>query len=219
MKANTMIAIVDDHTMFRKGLMSLINLFPNYTVIVEASNGRDLIQQLNKNALPEIVLMDIDMPEMNGYETTEWLRVHHPEIKVLALSTTDADTAIIRMIRHGAKGYVLKDADPDELKIAFSDVLSLGYYYNDLVTRKIIRSINGLANETSEIHTINSISQREMEFLRLACSEKSYKEIAGEMYLSERTIDGYRESLFKKLKVGTRVGLVIYAIKNNLVTL
>jgi DNA-binding NarL/FixJ family response regulator len=219
MKANTMIAIVDDHTMFRKGLMYLINLFPNYTVIVEASNGRDLIQQLNKNALPEIVLMDIDMPEMNGYETTEWLRVHHPEIKVLALSTTDADTAIIRMIRHGAKGYVLKDADPDELKIAFSDVLSLGYYYNDLVTRKIIRSINGLANETSEIHTINSISQREMEFLRLACSEKSYKEIAGEMYLSERTIDGYRESLFKKLKVGTRVGLVIYAIKNNLVTL
>jgi DNA-binding NarL/FixJ family response regulator len=217
MNNDTTIAIVDDHSMFRKGLMALINLFSNYKVILEASNGKDLIKKLDQNSLPEIILMDIDMPEMNGYETCEWLRTNYSDIKVLALSTMDADTAIIKMIRHGAKGYLLKDSDPDELKKAFSEVLSLGYYYNDHVTRKIIRSINQLVDETSNIHTNNTITAREMEFLRHACSEKSYKEIADEMYLSERTIDGYRESLFKKCSVNTRVGLVIYAIKNNLV--
>jgi DNA-binding NarL/FixJ family response regulator len=210
------IAIVDDHTMFRKGLSSLINLFPTYSVILEAANGKEMIENLHKNPLPQIALLDIDMPAMNGYETSEWLRIHHPGIKVLALSTMDADTAIIKMIRHGAKGYLLKDADPDELKKAFGEVLTIGYYYSDIVTRRVMRSINQLVDQTSNIHTINTITTREMEFLSHACSEKSYKEIADEMYLSERTVDGYRDSLFKKCKVNTRVGLVIYAIKNNL---
>ena len=104
------IAIVDDHTMFRKGLMALINLFPNYSVLFDASNGKDFIAQLNPKHLPDIVLMDITMPEMDGYATAEWLHNNYPEINILALSTMDSEAAIIKMIKSGAKGYVLKDA-------------------------------------------------------------------------------------------------------------
>jgi DNA-binding NarL/FixJ family response regulator len=213
------IAIVDDHTMFRKGLTVLIDLFDNYQVLIDAANGNDLIHKLNPARLPDIILMDISMPVKDGYETTAWLQENYPLIPVLALSTLDAETAIIKMIRHGAKGYILKDADPQELKHAFNEVLTQGYYYNDLVTRKVMRSINQLVTDRAGFNTFVKLTDREFEFLRLACSEKNYNEIAKEMFLSERTIDGYRDALFKKLGVGTRVGLVMYAIKNQIVKL
>ncbi len=213
------IAIVDDHTMFRKGLAVLIDLFDEYTVIFDAANGKEFIAKIEPDRLPDIALLDISMPEMDGFETALWLQQHHPEVIILALSTMDAETAIIKMIRHGAKGYILKDADPKELKQAFHQVLAEGYYYNDIVTRKVMRSINQLVNENSSQSTFIKLTDRELEFLKLACSEKSYYEIAKEMFLSERTIDGYRDALFKKLNVGTRVGLVMYAIKSGLVRL
>ncbi|MCF6406605.1 response regulator transcription factor [Chitinophaga filiformis] len=213
------IAIVDDHTMFRKGLSILINLFPAYEVLFEAANGKELIDRIDPEHLPDIVLLDVNMPDMDGYASAEWLRTNHPDIKVLALSTMDAETAIIKMIRHGAKGYILKDAEPAELKQAFDEVFTLGYYYNDLVTRKVMQSITHLVDEHSPLNAIVKLSDREMEFMRLACSEKSYQVIAREMFVSERTVDGYREALFKKLNVSTRVGLVLYAVKNNLVVL
>jgi DNA-binding NarL/FixJ family response regulator len=211
------IAIVDDHTMFRKGLIALINLFSQYKVVLDAANGEDLMRQLPSNPLPDILLLDIAMPVMDGYATATRVRNEYPDIRILALSTMDAETAIIRMIKSGAKGYVLKDADPAELKQAFDEVLSLGYYYNDLVSRKIVRSLNLLADEKSDIGSMTRLSDRELAFLRLACSEKTYQEIAGEMFVSERTVDGYRDTLFKKLNVGTRVGLVMYAIRNGIV--
>jgi DNA-binding NarL/FixJ family response regulator len=131
----------------------------------------------------------------------------------------DADTAIIKMIQRGAKGYVLKDADPDELKLAFNEVLSRGFFYNDLVSKKVLNSINLLVDNDSPINKLLKLSTRELEFLKLTCSEKSYQQIAAEMFVSERTIDGYREALFKKLGVSTRVGLVMYAIKNGITSL
>lgn len=211
------IAIVDDHTMFRKGLVSLINLFPGYKVLFDAANGQDFIKQLQPKHLPDILLLDIVMPEMDGYATAQWVHVNHPGIKILALSTMDAESAIIKMIKSGARGYVLKDAEPLELKQAFDSVLSLGYYYNELISRKVLQSVHELADENSGTGIFAKLNERELTFLKLACSEKTYSEIASEMYLSERTIDGYRESLFKKLNVKTRVGLVMYAIKNGLV--
>jgi len=117
------ITIVDDHTMIRKGLSSLINLFPGYRVLFDAANGKDFIAQLNANNIPHIVLLDINMPEMDGYATADWIRTNYEEIKILALSTMDSENAIIKMIHHGAKGYVLKDAEPAELKLAFDEVL------------------------------------------------------------------------------------------------
>jgi DNA-binding NarL/FixJ family response regulator len=211
------IAIVDDHTMFRKGLASLINLFAGYKVLFDAANGQDFIKQLQPRHLPDILLLDIVMPEMDGYATAQWVHVNHPEIKILALSTMDAETAIIKMIKSGARGYVLKDAEPSELRQAFDSVLSLGYYYNELISRKVLQSVHELADENSGTGVFAKLNDRELTFLKLACSEKTYAEIASEMYLSERTIDGYRESLFKKLNIKTRVGLVMYAIRNGLV--
>jgi DNA-binding NarL/FixJ family response regulator len=213
------VAVVDDHTMFRKGICALINLFPNYKVLFDAANGQDFIKQLQPRHVPDIVLLDIVMPEMDGYATANWIKVNHPDIKILALSTMDAETAIIKMIKSGAKGYVLKDAEPADLKQAFDEVLSRGYYYNDLVSRKIIQSVNLLADNKNGITTFSNLTDRELNFLKLACSEKTYFEIAKEMFVSERTVDGYRDALFKKLNISTRVGLAMYAIKNGIVKL
>jgi DNA-binding NarL/FixJ family response regulator len=213
------ITLIDDHAMVRKGLAELINMFPNYKVLFDAANGKDFINKLNPRHLPDIVLVDITMPEMDGYETAEWLRINYPEIKVLALSTMDSETSIIKMIRHGAKGYVLKGAEPSELKQAFDEVLTRGYFYNDLVTRKVMQSINHLVDERNPLPTFARLSDRELHFLKLACSEKTYQQIAKEMFVSERTVDGYRDALFKKLELSTRVGLVMFAIKNRLVEL
>ena len=211
------IALVDDHTMFRKGLAVLIDLFPRYKVLMDVSNGREFIDQLDPDHLPDIVLLDIHMPVMDGYATAAWLHANHPSIRVLALSTMDNDATIIKMIHQGARGYILKDADPKELQVAFEEILAKGYYYNEMLTRKVIQSIH-LAG-TDSANAFPHLTDREMEFLKHACSEKNYQQIAKEMFVSERTVDGYRESLFKKFNVSNRVGLVLYAIKNQLVQL
>lgn len=217
MKELKYIAVVDDHTMFRKGLTSLINFFPDYKVLFDAANGKDFILQLRPRHLPDIVLLDITMPEMDGYATAEWIRVNYPEIKILALSTMDAEPAIVKMIKHGARGYLLKDTEPAELKKAFDEVLANGFYYNDVISKKVLKSVHLLADEKSPINAFLKLSEREIEFLKKVCSEKTYQQIAEEMFLSPRTIDGYREALFEKLSVTSRVGLVLYAIKNEIV--
>jgi DNA-binding NarL/FixJ family response regulator len=211
------IALVDDHTMFRKGLAVLINLFPNYRVLMDVANGREFIDQLQPDLLPDIVLLDIHMPVMDGYATAGWLHENYPDMSVLALSTMDSDTTIIKMIQRGARGYILKDADPKELQVAFEEILAKGYYYNEILTRKVIQSIHQGGHDSG--NAFPKLTDREMEFLKHACSEKNYQQIANEMYVSERTVDGYRESLFRKFNVTNRVGLVLYAIKNQLVQL
>jgi DNA-binding NarL/FixJ family response regulator len=158
------------------------------------------------------------MPEMDGYATADWIRTNYEEIKILALSTMDSENAIIKMIHHGAKGYVLKDAEPAELKLAFDEVLKKGYYYNDLVTRRIIQSVTKMSGK-NEANVFAKLSEREIQFLKLACSEKTYQQIAAELFVSVRTVDGYREALFEKLQVSSRVGMVMYAIKNGLIIL
>jgi two-component system invasion response regulator UvrY len=215
----TSVVLVDDHILLRNGLANLIGSFGEFTVLFEADNGKKFINALRPGNLPDIVLLDINMPEMDGYETAGWLKINHPEIKILALSMYDNDNAIIRMLKCGARGYVLKDIDPLELKAALLSVWQKGYYYSELITGKLIHRIN----QGEETETKNSspevLNKREIEFLILACSEKTYKEIAECMFLSPRTIDGYRDFLFQKLGVKTRVGLVMYAIKNGIVNL
>lgn len=213
------IAIVDDHAIFRKSLSVLIGLFPNHKVLFDAANGQDFIQQLQATDLPDIVLMDITMAVMDGYSCTAWIMNNYPQIKVLALSTMDSETAIIKMIKSGAKGYVLKDADPQELKLAFEEVRHRGYFYNELVTRKILGSVNQLTEEQSKIGTFVKLSTREVEFLKYACTELTYKEIAEKLFVSVRTIEGYRDALCEKLELKTRVGLAMYAIKQGVVKL
>ena len=213
------IAIVDDHAMFRKGLAVLINLFPGHIVLLDAGNGKEFIEHLDPKALPDIVLMDISMPEMDGYATTEWLHSNHPGVKVLALSTMDAETAIIKIIKCGAKGYVLKDAEPDELKLAFDEVMNRGYFYNEVITRKVLNAVTQLTDANNKTGTFIKLTDREIEFLKLVCTELTYKEIADRMCVGVRTVEGYRDALCEKLELKTRVGLAMYAIKNGIATL
>lgn len=210
MNAKINVALVDDHGLLRTGLAKLIRSFGNYAVLFEANNGKDFIEKLK--VPPEIVLMDINMPVMDGYETTTWLRTHHPDVKVLALSMYDNENAVIKMFKSGARGYILKDCDPAELKAAFDSLVAKGFYYSEKVTGRFIRTIHSLDQQVQ-------LNDRETTFLKLVCSELTYKEIADKMFVSPRTVDGYRDDLFEKLKVKTRVGLVMYAIKHNLVLL
>jgi DNA-binding NarL/FixJ family response regulator len=213
------IGIVDDHVLFRKSLKILIDLFPDYKVICDASNGKEFLEQLKPANLPHIVLMDIGMPVMDGYVTTSWLRDHYPDVKVLALSTMNTETAIIKMIRSGAKGFVLKDAEPSELQLAFEEVIRRGYFYNDLITHKVLNAVHHLSPSINKADVFANLSEREIIFLRWTCTELTYKEIADKMFLSVRTIEGYRDALCEKLNLRTRVGLAMYAIKNNLVSI
>ncbi len=157
------------------------------------------------------------MPEMDGFATCEWLKQNHPSVKVLALSTMDAETAIIKMIKCGAKGYVLKDADLSELKLAFSELMRVGFYYNDIVSRKVMQSLTQLVDDKSELSAFMNLNENELTFIKLACSEKTYQQIAKEMFKSEKTIDGYRADIFQKLNISSRVGLAMFAIKHGVV--
>ena len=211
------IVLVDDHTLLRIGLGQLLQSL-GFTVIFEADDGKEFINKLEKSVLPDVVLMDINMPVMDGFETTQWLKINHPDIKVLALSMYDNESSIIRMLKCGAKGYILKDSEPAELKAAIDDLINKGYYYSDLVSGKLIHAINKIEDEGSDMHTLVNLNERETDFLKYACTELTYKEIADKMFVSPRTIDGHRDALFEKLHLKTRVGLVMYAIKNGLVT-
>ncbi|MEP6727456.1 MAG: response regulator transcription factor [Bacteroidota bacterium] len=213
------VVLVDDHVLLRNGLASLVNSFGNYKVLFEANNGKDFTERLTPASTPDIVLLDINMPEMDGYETALWLKKNYPLVKVLALSMYDNENAIIRMFKAGAKGYILKDCEPSELRAALDSVNDKGFYYSEMVTGRLIHTINKLDDEDNYTKNLIQLNDREMEFLKLACSELTYKEIADKMFLSPRTIDGYRDALFEKLNVKTRVGLVMYAIKNGIVSL
>jgi len=213
----TSIVLVDDHSLLRIGLAQLLQSI-GFTVVFEADDGKEFIDKLQRSTLPDVVLMDINMPVMDGFETTQWLKLNHPDIKVLALSMYDNESSIIRMLKCGAKGYILKDSEPAELKAAIDDLVSKGYYYSDLVSGKLIHAINKIEDEGSAMHTFVNLNERETDFLKYACTELTYKEIADKMFVSPRTIDGYRDALFEKLHLKTRVGLVMYAIKNGLVT-
>lgn len=210
------IALVDDHVLLRNGLASLVKNL-GHEVLFEANNGDDFIKQVQGGKLPELVLMDINMPVRDGYETTLWLKNNHPGIKVLALSMYDDENAIIRMLKNGARGYILKESEPTELKAAIHAVMQKGFYYSEMVTGRLVHSISGMDDESHASQQLLQLTEREIEFLKLACSEMTYKEIAGKMHLSPRTVDGYRDTLFQKLDLKTRTGLVIYAIKNGIV--
>lgn len=208
------VVIVDDHLLFASSLESLINSFEGYNVIFKAGNGAELQQKLAASIeKPDVILLDMNMPVMNGLETVSWLKQNHPEYKVLALSMEDDEDKILKMIRNGAKGYLLKDINPEDLKLALKQVIKKGFYYTEKINEILMDVVQG--NHTSS--DLYSLKENEITFIKLACSEMTYKEIADKMNLSPKTIDGYRQELFNKLNIKNRVGLVLFAIKHNLV--
>jgi len=201
------VGIVDDHSLLRKALAKLIGSFENYSVLFKT-------KITPQNVLPDVILLDVNMPDMDGYETVRWLHKTYPQIKVLALSMFSDENTIIRMLRLGAKGYILKNIEPEELKLALDSIMQKDFYLSEYISGKIV---SGLHKDLGNPEDPIVLNDKEKEFLRLVCSELSYKDIADKMFISPRTVDNYRNTLFEKLKVRTRVGLVMFAIKNSLI--
>lgn len=214
MKTNSKnkILIVDDHLLFSQSLELLIKSFGDYEVMERFENGKVFIDYIEENASKEIdlILLDVNMPVLDGLSTMKWLKDFRPDLKVIALSVNDDEDIIIKMITNGAKGYLLKDTSPEIFKEAIECVIEKGFYFTELVSGMLINKVN------SDNKKIN-LKEKEIVFIKHACTEMTYKEIASEMCLSPKTIDGYRESLFDKLEIKTRIGLVLYAIKHKIV--
>lgn len=209
----TTIGIIDDHILFSKSLGLMLESFRVYDVVIEALHGKDLQEKLAKGKkIPSILLIDVNMPVMNGVETAAWVARHFPEVKMVALSMNDDEKVIIDMIKAGCCAYLLKETHPDELEKALHEISTTGYYNADA------SNINARRAVVTEKNPVQ-ISDKEKAFLQYACSDLTYKQIAALMNLSERTIDGYREVLFHKLNVQSRVGLALEAIRTGLVAL
>lgn len=207
------LVLADDHILLRDALANLINNFDEFSVVAVASNGTEVITAFNNGYRPEIVLMDLNMPQMDGYETARWLTKHYPEVKIVILTMYDSEIALIRLLQAGVHGFLKKDIHPSELKSALLSIGAGEYYYSNHTTGKIA----GLFRKRTGIEKA-MLNEIEIEFLKLASTDMTYKEIAIAMHMSPRNIDGYRDALFTKLDVKSRVGLVIYAVKNGLVT-
>jgi DNA-binding NarL/FixJ family response regulator len=214
------LALVDDHTLFRKGLISLIEMVnKEYTILFEADNGIDLKEKLNPSRQPDVILMDINMPHMDGFASVQWLKDNFPLINILVVSMIEKEETIVRMLKLGVKGYICKDVEPKELGEALHAIMNKGFYYTDFITGKLVHSLQNGQDSSEKTEVWALMNDRERDFLQLACSEYTYNEIAGKMYLSPKTIDGYRNALFEKLHVKSRVGLALYAVKHGLVQL
>ena len=209
------VVIVDDHSLFASSLEKLINTFADFRVLYHAKNGQELQRMISDGkGIPDIILLDINMPVMDGFETAEWLTQNHPQIKTLALSMEDDEYTILKMLRKGVKGYLLKDIHPEILNDALQELIEKGYYHSDKVSETLLHSLNP-DNQENNL----DFKDNELTFIKLACSEMTYKEIADIMNLSPKTIDGYRQDLFKRLNIKNRVGLVMFALKKNLMQL
>lgn len=208
------VAIADDHALFRKGLFEILSGFPEIEPMMEASTGKELLEKIMvARTRPEVCILDINMPVMNGYDTAKAIREKYKKIKLLALSMYDNEENIIKMLRSGAHGYVLKDVEPNQLRDAIVSIYQDGYYHSDLITNNILRESKNPGEP------VLALTEKELNFLKHSCTDLTYKEIAEQMGLSHRTVEGYRDSLFEKLNVRSRTGLALYAVKNGLVAI
>ena len=211
----TKILIVDDHQLFSQALKGLIEDNENFEVIGQLKNGQELQDYFSENTvkIPDIVLMDVQMPVVNGIDATSWLTKNKPEVKTLALTMENEEETILKMLRAGAKGYLLKDIHPSVLHRAIEETIEKGFYYTEQVSDTLLHA------DKIESKPLNKVDlkPRELELLKYACQEMTYKQIAEKMFLSPKTIDGYREKLFVKLDVKSRIGLVLYAIKEKII--
>ena len=217
-KNSIRVALADDHILLRNALAALIDSFEDCRVINQSDNGKELINAITGGIIPDVIILDLNMPEMGGFETAGWLNKNFPQIHILMLTMYDSELSLIRLLQSGVKGFLKKDVHPSELKFAIRTVVQSGFYYSNHTTGKLANLFRN--NKEGSLRLQNAIlSEQEIAFLKLACSDLTYKEIAQEMGLNPRSIDTLRDHLFIKLDVKSRVGLAMVAIRNGVVTI
>ena len=209
------IAIADDYKIYRDGLKVGLSADENMEIIAEADNGEDLMKALETNS-PDVILMDLKMPIMDGMEATKHVRKKYPDIKVLVVSMYEDDKFIIHLMENGANGYLLKNAEPDEIKKAIYAVHENGYYFNDVVNKALLKKLVLKNNLKPSFNQNIDLTEREQEVLKMICEEKTAAEIAKEIFLSPRSVEGIRQRLIEKIGVRNTAGLVMFAVKNGL---
>ena len=220
MKKQINIILADDETLFRSGIKFILERVPHINVVFEASNGKELIDYLNEvTQLPDIILMDLKMPTLNGVEATKWINGRYPDLKIIALSSYNTKSFIINMINEGASSYIVKNSTPKEMIETINKVHTKGFHYNKFIY-SIINEERDKKNNPNikSILDANFLTNREQEVLELICLEYSTPEIAESLGISNRTVDVHRNNLMDKTKSRNVAGLVVFAIQNNLIS-
>ncbi len=206
----TKVVIVDDHFLLAQAIQELVNSFEGFETLYLCKNGKELLEKMKYPAnVPDIILMDVNMPILNGIAATKIINETYPEVIVLALSVEVDEDIILGMLRAGAKGYLMKDTEKEQLKEALEQVLKEGYYHTNTIAKLLVGSLVKTKEGVQ-------LKDRELEFIKHACTEMTYREIAEAMFLSPKTIEGYRDSLYEKLHIKNRIGLVLYAIRHKI---
>lgn len=210
------VAIADDHKIFRKGVILSLRPFTNIKFVQEASNGEELLEQL-PNSEPDVVLMDLRMPLKDGIETTKVLSKQYPGIHVIVLSMYEDERFVYHMMENGAHGYLLKNAEPQEIRKAIMDVHEKGYYLNNFVNRILLKRSHSRQKTVPSILSEITLTDKEKEVLQLICMEFTAQEIAQKMEISPRTVEAIKDRLMERFGSKNTAGLVFFAVKNNLV--
>lgn len=220
MENNTQIikvSLADDHLLLRNALAALINGFGDCRVVHHSGSGKELTESMAYGPKPDVVILDLNMPQMDGFQTAVWMQKHYPEVHVLMLTMYDSELSLIRLLQAGVKGFLKKDIHPDELKFAIHSVVQSGYYYSNHTTGKLVNLFRNNPEGHMSLYKA-MLTDQEIEFLKLVCSDMTYKEIAQRMGLNPRSVDTLRDQLFTKLDVKSRVGLAMVAIRHGIVT-
>lgn len=217
--AKIKLALVDDHNLFRRGIASILGQVADFELVLEASNGQEFIDKIPRR-VPDVVLLDLQMPVLDGTATADYLREHYPLIKIIVLTMHDEDRMVLHLLEKGVSGYLLKDSDPDEVEKAIRKVMDEGVYLNEFVSRAMLRKMTNKTNTLKQSTLYNSkilLSEREKEVLKLICEGMSTAEISDKIFLSPRTVEGHRLRILEKTGTKNTAGMVAYAFKNDLV--
>lgn len=210
------VAIAEDQKIFRDGIKVGLMLDKEISVIQEADNGEELLEAIQRN-VPDVVIMDLKMPIMDGMEATKEIRKKYPAVKVVVVTMYEDDKFIIHLMEIGAHGYLLKNADAEEIRKSIHAVYENGYYFNDLVNKALLKKLVLKGNLKPSFNQNVELTERELEVLKLICQEKTAAEIGKILFLSPRSVEGIRQRLIEKIGVRNTAGLVLFAIKNGIV--
>ena len=211
------LALADDQALFRRGMAMLLRDMADVQVVFECSNGEELLTGLKGNAV-DIVLLDLEMPVMDGMEAMRRIKEDHPQVKVIVLSMHSEEKFIVHLMELGANGYVVKTAEPDEIENAVRAVASSGYHFSEMVSRVMLQGLVKKEKLKPTFSDVDPLTERELEVVRLICQELTTTEIAGKLFLSPRTVEGHRNNVLQKTGARNTAGIVVYALTKGIYT-